>query len=213
METAILLGDRDIVDAGFAAAHQAVLVEFPLLVAVGPIPLSGAVMPFVLKAYRDAVLIEPPEVLDQAIVVLLGPFALEKGNDRRPALENFRAVTPAAVLGIGPRYALWIAGIPGVFRHARLLRGGLAGKRRQWWTRHNDLPGFFGLGARLPQESRVSRAVCSRRIAIPIGRLPMQIDNATWPYSRSAFSSARNDFGIGCALPSLMNATRTSAFT
>src|ERR1700742_4561038 len=109
METAILLGDRDIVDAGFAPAHQAVFVEFPLLVAVRAIPLSGAVMPFVLKTYRDAVLIEPPEILDQAIVMLLGPFALEKGNDRGPALENFRAIAPAAVFGIRPRHALGIA--------------------------------------------------------------------------------------------------------
>ena len=30
---------------------------------------------------------------------------------------------------------------------------------------------------------------------------------------RSAFIKARNDFGIGCALPSLMKATRTSALT
>src|SRR5665213_35585 len=50
MEAAILFRDRDIVDAGFAAAHQAVLVELPLLVAIGTMPLSGSVMPLVLEA-------------------------------------------------------------------------------------------------------------------------------------------------------------------
>jgi hypothetical protein len=33
VKAAIVLGNCDIVDAGFAAAHQAALVEFPLLAA------------------------------------------------------------------------------------------------------------------------------------------------------------------------------------
>ena len=43
MEAAVFFRDRDVVDRGLAAAHQAVLVEFPLLVAVGPVPLPGIV--------------------------------------------------------------------------------------------------------------------------------------------------------------------------
>ena len=55
VKAAIFLGDRDVVDAGFAAAHQAVLVELPLLVAVGAMPLAGIVVPLILKPHRDAI--------------------------------------------------------------------------------------------------------------------------------------------------------------
>src|SRR5580704_14517839 len=93
--------DRNIVDAGFAAAHQAVVVELPLLVAVGTMPLPGIIMPLVLKPHRDAVATERPEILDQAIVEFPRPFAGKERHDRGSALEKLRAVTPAAVLGIG----------------------------------------------------------------------------------------------------------------
>src|SRR5437016_4181816 len=69
-ETAVLFRYLDVVDAGLAPAHQAVLVEFPLLVAVGAMPLATLVAPFVLKAHGDAVVVEGPEVLDQAVVEL-----------------------------------------------------------------------------------------------------------------------------------------------
>src|SRR5215475_3231510 len=131
METAVLLGDLDVVDAGLAAAHQAVLVELPLLVSVGAMPLARRIMPLILEADRDAVAVECPEVLDQAIVELGGPFAREESDDRLATFEKFRAVAPAAVLGIGERNALGIARIPGVLRHAGFLGGGLLGERRQ----------------------------------------------------------------------------------
>ena len=63
MKATVLLRNRDVVDARFAATHQPVLVELPLLVAVGAIPLAGVVMPFVLKAHRDAVVVEPKRSL------------------------------------------------------------------------------------------------------------------------------------------------------
>src|SRR3954465_10700798 len=93
-EAAVLLGNHDIVDAGFAAAHQAVLVELPLLVAIGAMPLPGIVMPLVLKPHRDAVLIERPEILDQAVLVLLRPLPGEERHDGGAAFKKFRTVTP-----------------------------------------------------------------------------------------------------------------------
>src|ERR1700676_4103746 len=138
VKAAVLLRNRDIVDAGLAPAHQAVLVELPLLIAVGAVPLPGIVMPFVLKTHGDAVAVECPEILDQAVVKFSRPFAGEKSDDRGAALEKFGAVAPAAVLGIGQRHALGIARIPGVFRHAGLLGGGFSG---EWWkrrARHDD---------------------------------------------------------------------------
>src|ERR1700754_1798675 len=65
VEAAILLGDHDIIDAGLAAPHQAVLVELPLLVAIGAVPLAARIVPLMLKAHRDAVAVEAPEILDQ----------------------------------------------------------------------------------------------------------------------------------------------------
>src|SRR5262245_24433040 len=88
-EAALAFLDRDIVDAGLAPPHQAMLVELPLLVAIGAMPLPGAVVPFILEAYRDAVLVERPEVFDQAIIELLFPFAGEEGDDRFSALKEF----------------------------------------------------------------------------------------------------------------------------
>src|SRR5262249_48144554 len=94
MEAAIFLGDGDVVDRGFTARHQAVLVELPLFVAVGAVPLAARVVPFVLEAHRDAVVVKGPEVLDQAVVELLLPFAREKGDNRLAALKYFRAIAP-----------------------------------------------------------------------------------------------------------------------
>ncbi len=87
-EAAVFFGDRHIVDAGFAPAHQAVVVELPLLVAVGPVPLPGIVMPLILKAHRDVIVVERPEILDQAILMLPSPFAGEERNDRGAASKN-----------------------------------------------------------------------------------------------------------------------------
>src|SRR5213075_969977 len=70
---------------------------------------------------------------------LLLPFAGEERLDRLASLKEFRAVAPAARLGIGERDAFGVAGIPGVFRHARLLRGGLSGERRKRRAGHDDL--------------------------------------------------------------------------
>src|SRR5215475_11067326 len=92
VEAAILLGYLDVVDAGLAAAHQAVLIEFPLLVAVGAVPLAARVVPLILKAHRDAVVVEGPQILDQAVVDLICPFAGEEGDDGGAALKELRAV-------------------------------------------------------------------------------------------------------------------------
>ncbi|MFK4642342.1 hypothetical protein ABIF96_000916 [Bradyrhizobium ottawaense] len=88
MKAAVLLRNGDVVDRRFAALHQPVLVELPLLIAVGAIPLAARVVPFVLEAHGDAVLVEGPEVLDQAVVLLLLPFAGEERDDGLAALQD-----------------------------------------------------------------------------------------------------------------------------
>src|SRR5260370_42425521 len=64
----ICLRDRKIIDARVAAGHKAVLVEFPILIAVGAMPMIGIVVPFVCEAYRDAVPSERPQLLYEAII-------------------------------------------------------------------------------------------------------------------------------------------------
>src|ERR1700744_991454 len=58
---AITLADRGVVDAGDAATHQAVRVEVPELIAVGPEPGAAVVAPLIGEAHRDAILAKTPQ--------------------------------------------------------------------------------------------------------------------------------------------------------
>src|SRR5262245_23487656 len=83
--------DGQIVGAGNAQAHQSVLVEFPVLVAVAAKPVSAVVMPFVGKAHGDAVVVEGPNFLDQTVVQLALPLACQELHDGLAANEELRA--------------------------------------------------------------------------------------------------------------------------
>src|SRR5262245_2067349 len=61
---ALALGDRPVVDAGDAPAHQAVLVELPVLVAVRAEPVAAVVAPLIGEAHGDAVAGKGPQPLD-----------------------------------------------------------------------------------------------------------------------------------------------------
>src|SRR5688572_3428891 len=74
-ELAICFLDRQVVDAGEAPAHQAVLGELPVLVAVGAEPVPRVVVPLVLEAHGDEVAHEAPELLLQPVVELAVPLA------------------------------------------------------------------------------------------------------------------------------------------
>src|SRR3984893_10672558 len=88
VELAFAFLDREIVDAGDAKAHQAVFVEFPILVAIAAEPVAAVVMPFIGKAHGDAVAVESPDFLDQPVVAFARPFAREKSLDGLAALEE-----------------------------------------------------------------------------------------------------------------------------
>src|SRR3546814_10338084 len=96
-EQALALADRQVVDAGDARVHQAVRVEFPVLVAVAAEPGAMLVLPFVGEAHCDPVLVEGPQGLGQPVLALALPFALQERRDLVAALQEFRAVAPAAV--------------------------------------------------------------------------------------------------------------------
>src|SRR5262252_8347681 len=97
----IVFSNREIVDAGDAASHQAVFIELPVLVAIGTKPIARVVMPFVGKTDRNAIALKCPKFFDEAIVQLLAPFAGEECNDCFTAVEELRAVAPHAVRGVG----------------------------------------------------------------------------------------------------------------
>src|ERR1700688_1679540 len=111
-EVAFARRDRHVIDAGLAAPHQSIGIEFPLLIAMAAKPIAGIIVPLVLESHGDAVFVEGPELLDQPVIEFSGPFAAKKIDDRCAALEDFRAIAPAAVFGISERNAFWIASIP-----------------------------------------------------------------------------------------------------
>ena len=129
-----------------AQPHQAVLVELPVLVAVAAEPVAAVVVPFVGEAHRDAVVAKRPDLLDQPVVELALPLARQEGDDGVAALEEFRAVAPAAVERVGERDALGIARVPGVFGHACLLGGGLGVERRKRRPVHGISSGIGWFG-------------------------------------------------------------------
>src|SRR5262244_1746493 len=106
---ALALLDRQVVDAGDAPAHQAVLVELPVLVAIAAEPAGGIVVPFICEAHRDAIAAERPHFLDQTIIELAIPFAREKGLDLLAAVNEFGAVAPDTVDRISERDAGGVA--------------------------------------------------------------------------------------------------------
>jgi len=109
---ALALGNRQIVDAGEASAHQAVLVELPVLIAVGAEPLAAIVMPFIGKAYRNPVVGKRPYFFDQPIVEFARPFALQELHNLIASLSKLDPVPPLAVKRIRLSDALGIARVP-----------------------------------------------------------------------------------------------------
>src|SRR5437868_15482761 len=97
MILAVLLCDWQVIDAGNAQAHQPVLIELPVLVAIAAEPIAAVVAPFVREANGNPVLAERPNLLDQAVVELALPFARQKCFDFRADLDELRAIAPATV--------------------------------------------------------------------------------------------------------------------
>ena len=56
--------DREIVDGCVAKTHQAIVIELPVLIAIGAEPISGVIVPFVGKAHGNAISRVSPELFD-----------------------------------------------------------------------------------------------------------------------------------------------------
>jgi hypothetical protein len=77
-------------------------IELPLLAFVRPIPITGIIVPFVVEADGDAVFVERPELLDQPVFMLAGPFALQEFDDRDAPLDGGRAMEAPRCVRIVP---------------------------------------------------------------------------------------------------------------
>lgn len=124
----------EVVDTGVTLRHQTIFVKLPVLIAVGAIPLPGVIAPLVGKAHRDTVVGEGPQFLDQPILQLPAPLALQKSFDSTAALRKLGAVAPLAVDTVSEGNFGGIAVVPPVFRRANLLLGGFQRKGRQGRT-------------------------------------------------------------------------------
>src|SRR6267378_490024 len=113
--------DGEIIDAGQPQPHQAILGEFPVLVAVRSVPIPRVIVPLIGEADCNPMSAEGPKLLDQPVVQLLVPLARKKRDDLRPPVDELRAVPPAGVRRIGQGDLLRIAGIPSVFGQSYFL--------------------------------------------------------------------------------------------
>ena len=73
-ELPLRLADRHVIDARVPLGHVALRIEAPVLIAVRAKPLAVGVVPLVDETHRDAVAGDRPELLDQAVLLLLGPL-------------------------------------------------------------------------------------------------------------------------------------------
>ena len=93
--------------------------------------MAAVVAPFIREPHGNPILGKAPNLLDQTIIELAGPFAVQEGDDLVPAGQELCAVAPAAVLRIGERHTLGVAAVPGILGEARFLGGGRSGERGQ----------------------------------------------------------------------------------
>ena len=119
MKFALAFLNRRVIDAGDAQAHQACLIELPVLIAIAAKPVAAVVVPFIGEAHGDAVVVKGPNLLDQAIVEFALPFAGQEGLDGRATLQELGAIPPPAIGRIGERDPGWIARVPGILGQAR----------------------------------------------------------------------------------------------
>jgi len=127
---ALRFRDRKVIDGRKPRGHETGIVELPVLIPVGPVPLTRIVVPFVSKAHRDAIPRERPQLLDEPIVQLLRPLARKKSDDLASSVEELRAVSSARIDRVGQRYFPGITTVPGVFSPSHLLYRAFARKRR-----------------------------------------------------------------------------------
>src|SRR6266853_2670645 len=87
--------DWEIVDGRVAKSHQTIVAKLPILIAVGAEPIPGVVVPFVSEAHGNTISGVCPELFDEPVIQLFGPFAFQKLDDLLPSPERIRPFSPA----------------------------------------------------------------------------------------------------------------------
>src|SRR2546430_11772497 len=132
-------GDRGVVDAGDAAAHESVGVEFPEFIAVRTKPLAGVVVPFIFERNGDAISVKGPERLLEAIVEFTVPFAAEEGLDFGGAAEEFDTISPDGIGGVTENDFFRVAGVPKILSGLNFGERGFFGERGNEFLRHGGI--------------------------------------------------------------------------
>src|ERR1700676_3272191 len=83
-----------VVDGCKSRRHKPIVVEFPVLIAAGAIPVIRVIVPLVGETYGDPVPCKRPHFLDKPVVPLLGPLAREESNDLVSSVDDLRSVPP-----------------------------------------------------------------------------------------------------------------------
>src|SRR4051812_46565198 len=99
-ELAIGFENRNIVDAGFAALHQAALIVLPKFVAVAAVPMTSGIVPFVLVAHGNSVVGKCPQGFDQAVIEFPLPLAGQEFPDLIAADDELAPVAPDRIFGV-----------------------------------------------------------------------------------------------------------------
>ena len=92
--------NRQIVDAGMANGHKAVILKLPVFVTVRPKPVAGIVMPLVGEANRNPVAGKGPQLFDQPVIKLARPLAGQKRDDLFPADRELGPVAPTTLFAV-----------------------------------------------------------------------------------------------------------------
>ena len=88
VKATVFHADRQVVNAGVSLAHQATIIELPVLVAERSEPTTAVVMPLIGKPDGNPVAVERPQLLDQTVVELPPPLSCKKSDNSLPAIDE-----------------------------------------------------------------------------------------------------------------------------
>src|SRR5712691_8833269 len=89
--------DGKVVDRREPKSHEPVIIELPILIAIGAIPVTRIVVPFASEPHRNAVPGERPQFLDEPVIQLLDPLVRKKSGDFISPIDELRAIPPARI--------------------------------------------------------------------------------------------------------------------
>src|SRR6266850_2697879 len=138
MILAVFLADWQVIDARMTHRHQAVFIKLPVLIAERAKPVSRIVMPFIREANGDPIALKRPKFLDQSVIELPRPLALQKTHDLLSADDELGPVAPPALCAVGEGHLFWMTGVPSILCRSNFLDGRFERERRE------RRPGFSG---------------------------------------------------------------------